>query len=217
MVLRHPETSPNAPSCGSASGPSAGAVPSRGGWRPAHCRSSRAQPGRPTGGPSTRQDARPARTPAPWQPCPAAAWSWRPSCAAGCTRARQCGRKTFSQSWIEGPRMLPSMCASPGQRVQLLPWVQEEQPCKSAMLMERTSFSAGEFCQMSRKRCLRTLPHLEGELHAGEHVAIGRDVAGGVAGAAGQRLVGFVERGPADRWARPAGARPGHRAGWCRA
>src|SRR5579862_5830349 len=33
--------------------------------------------------------------------------------------------KDFSQSWVEGPRMLPSINARPGQRVQLETWVQE--------------------------------------------------------------------------------------------
>ena len=32
----------------------------------------------------------------------------------------------FSQSWIDGPRMLPSRYARPGQRVQLLPCTQDE-------------------------------------------------------------------------------------------
>ena len=55
----------------------------------------------------------------------------------------------FSQSWIEGPRMLPSMYASPGQREQLLPCAQVEQPCRSAIVIDRTSFNCGESCQMS--------------------------------------------------------------------
>ena len=38
--------------------------------------------------------------------------------------------KDFSQSWIEGPRMSPSMKARPGQRVQPEIWPQPEQVCK---------------------------------------------------------------------------------------
>lgn len=36
--------------------------------------------------------------------------------------------KDFSQSCVDGPRMLPSMYASPGQREQLPPCTQDEQP-----------------------------------------------------------------------------------------
>src|SRR5437879_11342408 len=52
--------------------------------------------------------------------------------------------KDFSQSWIDGPRILPSMYASPGQREHETEWTHFEHPCRSAMLMERTSWNCGE-------------------------------------------------------------------------
>jgi hypothetical protein len=55
----------------------------------------------------------------------------------------------FSQSAVEGPRMLPSIKASPGQRVQEATCVHEEQVGKSRAVMERTSFNSDEFFQIS--------------------------------------------------------------------
>ena len=49
----------------------------------------------------------------------------------------------FSQSAVDGPRILPSIQANPGQRVQEATWVQEEQVGRSRAVMERTSFSSG--------------------------------------------------------------------------
>ena len=46
----------------------------------------------------------------------------------------------FSQSWEEGPRMLPSIKASPGQRVQPPTWLHDEQVVRSFSRIERTSF-----------------------------------------------------------------------------
>ncbi len=66
--------------------------------------------------------------------------------------------RDFSQSCVEGPRILPSMYASPGQREQLLPCTQDEQPCSSAMVIARTSCNWGECRQISRKRVFLTLP-----------------------------------------------------------
>jgi hypothetical protein len=64
----------------------------------------------------------------------------------------------FSQSAVEGPRMLPSINASPGQRVQVPPWTQTEQPGKSRMVMDRTSFIWGEWFQMSKNFVFLTFP-----------------------------------------------------------
>ena len=64
----------------------------------------------------------------------------------------------FSQSWIDGPRMLPSMYARPGHRVQLDPCEHCEQPGRSRIVIERTSFISGECRQISRNFCRRTLP-----------------------------------------------------------
>src|SRR5438034_2731351 len=66
--------------------------------------------------------------------------------------------KDFSQSWIDGPRILPSIYASPGQREHEPEWTHCEHPSKSAMLMERTSWNCGESRQMSMNFCWRTLP-----------------------------------------------------------
>ena len=64
----------------------------------------------------------------------------------------------FSQSGVDGPRMLPSMKASPGQRVQLVTCEQEVQVLRSFTRMERTSFICSEWRQMSAKRWRRTFP-----------------------------------------------------------
>jgi hypothetical protein len=55
----------------------------------------------------------------------------------------------FSQSAVDGPRMLPSMYASPGQRVQVPTWLQVEQTGRSLARIERTSFSSEECRQIS--------------------------------------------------------------------
>lgn len=52
--------------------------------------------------------------------------------------------KDFWQSWIEGPRMFPSIFARPGQRVRDEPWTHLEQLGKSRSRIERTSFNCGE-------------------------------------------------------------------------
>src|SRR5205809_1333056 len=52
--------------------------------------------------------------------------------------------RDFSQSWIDGPRILPSIYASPGQREHEPEWTHFEHPCRSAMLIERTSWNCGE-------------------------------------------------------------------------
>src|SRR5215469_8859846 len=64
----------------------------------------------------------------------------------------------FSQSCDDGPRMLPSMNASPGQRVQLPTCEHEEQVVRSLSRIERTSFIRSECRQISRNRCFRTFP-----------------------------------------------------------
>ena len=64
----------------------------------------------------------------------------------------------FSQSAVDGPRMLPSMNASPGQCVQVATCEHDEHVGKSRAVMERTSFSWGEFFQMSMNFCRRKLP-----------------------------------------------------------
>jgi|SRR5579864_8152255 len=66
--------------------------------------------------------------------------------------------KDFSQSCEEGPRMLPSTYASPGQRVQLPACVHWEQLGKSFNRIERTSLSWSDWRQISMKRCRLTLP-----------------------------------------------------------
>ena len=50
----------------------------------------------------------------------------------------------FSQSCEDGPRMFPSMNASPGHRVQLPTWEQEVQVVRSFKRIERTSFIRSE-------------------------------------------------------------------------
>ncbi len=81
--------------------------------------------------------------------------------------------KDFSQSAVEGPSMLPSMKASPGQRVQVLRCVHEEQVGKSRAWMERTWFSSGEFRQMSINFCRRRLPLGSGNCTQGYTSAYG--------------------------------------------
>ena len=66
--------------------------------------------------------------------------------------------KDFSQSEVEGPRMLPSMYANPGQRVQVPACEHDEHTVKSFTLIERTSFICGERYQMSANFCRRKLP-----------------------------------------------------------
>src|SRR5712671_2694245 len=63
-----------------------------------------------------------------------------------------------SQSEVDGPRMLPSMKARPGQREQFETWEQEVQVDRSFTRIARTSFISSEFCQMSMKRRVRTFP-----------------------------------------------------------
>lgn len=75
--------------------------------------------------------------------------------------------KDFSQSEVEGPRMLPSRNASPGQRVHDPPWTHCEQLGISRSLIDRTSFNCAESRQMSMKRCWRTLPHDNGNCTQG--------------------------------------------------
>ena len=64
----------------------------------------------------------------------------------------------FSQSEVDGPRMLPSIYARPGQREHEPAWEQEEHTVRSFTLMERTSCICGDLYQMSANFCLRTLP-----------------------------------------------------------
>ena len=80
--------------------------------------------------------------------------------------------------------MFPSMYARPGQRVHVPTWAQVEQVGRSRARIERTSSNCGECCQMSMNFCCRTLPLGKRELHAREDVAVRRNVAGGVPGAA---------------------------------
>jgi len=94
-------------------------------------------------------------------------------------------KKDFSQSADDGPRMLPSIKARPGQRVQVPRCAHEEQVGKSFPRMERASRSCDEFLQMLRKASLRTLPQGNGNCTR-------RDVAGGVAGAAGIAFTGVI-------------------------
>jgi hypothetical protein len=66
--------------------------------------------------------------------------------------------KDFSQSCDDGPRIFPSMNASPGHRVQLPTCEQEVQVVRSFSRIERTSFMRSECRQISRNRCSRTFP-----------------------------------------------------------
>jgi len=66
------------------------------------------------------------------------------------------GETIGSQSELEGPRMLPSMYASPGQRVHVPAWEQEEHTVRSLTLIERTSFIWGDWNQMSLNFWRRT-------------------------------------------------------------
>ena len=59
----------------------------------------------------------------------------------------------FSQSADDGPRMLPSMYARPGQRVHVAMWPHDEQVCRSRMRMPRTSSSCGEWRQIVANDC----------------------------------------------------------------
>ncbi len=70
--------------------------------------------------------------------------------------------KDFSQSKEDGPRMLPSMNASPGQRVQLPRCAHVEQVGKSRARIERTSLIRFEWRQMSRNFSFLTLPQARG-------------------------------------------------------
>src|SRR5258708_6759430 len=70
--------------------------------------------------------------------------------------------KDFSQSWVDGPRIFPSMNANPGQRVQVEPCAHWEQLDRSRRRIERTSFNWAESRQMSMKRCCRTFPQERG-------------------------------------------------------
>src|SRR5579863_1509653 len=63
-----------------------------------------------------------------------------------------------SQSCDDGPRILPSIKARPGQREQLETCVHEVQVLRSFTRIERTSFISSECRQMSMKRRVRTLP-----------------------------------------------------------
>ncbi len=85
--------------------------------------------------------------------------------------------KDFSQSCDEGPRMLPSMNASPGQRVQVPTWVHEVQVVRSFSRIERTSFIC---IGMAPDVDETLLPHVsrgKRKLDAGKNVAIGRNIA----------------------------------------
>jgi hypothetical protein len=64
----------------------------------------------------------------------------------------------FSQSCDDGPRILPSMKASPGHRVQLPAWEHELHVVRSFSRIERTSFIRSECRQMSRNRCSLIFP-----------------------------------------------------------
>src|SRR6202041_1315081 len=64
----------------------------------------------------------------------------------------------FSQSCIEGPRISPSINASPGHRVHPVICPQPEQVGKSRIRISRTSFIFSECCQISKNRCVRTFP-----------------------------------------------------------
>jgi len=64
----------------------------------------------------------------------------------------------FSQSCDDGPRIFPSMYASPGQRVQPDAWVHELQVGRSFRRIERTSFIWSECLQTSINRRVRTFP-----------------------------------------------------------
>src|SRR5256885_778370 len=64
----------------------------------------------------------------------------------------------FSQSADDGPRILPSMYAKPGQRVHPPTCPQPEQVVRSFNRIERTSFITGESFQIARKRSFRRLP-----------------------------------------------------------
>src|SRR5580704_11784950 len=75
--------------------------------------------------------------------------------------------KDFSQSAVLGPRMLPSIQARPGQRVQLPRCEQELQVVRCLPRMARTSLNCGEFFQMSEKFCSRTLPQVSGNCTQG--------------------------------------------------
>src|SRR5271165_5684606 len=75
--------------------------------------------------------------------------------------------KDFSQSEEEGPRILPSMKARPGQRLQVAPCAHWEQLERSRRRIERTSFNCSELRQMSMKRCCRTLPQDRGNCTQG--------------------------------------------------
>ena len=70
--------------------------------------------------------------------------------------------KDFSQSSEDGPRILPSMKARPGQREHDPTCEQEEHVGKSRARIERTSFSWGELFQMSKKVSFLTLPQGRG-------------------------------------------------------
>src|SRR5271155_431371 len=73
----------------------------------------------------------------------------------------------FSQSAVEGPRIFPSMNASPGQRVQVEPCAHCEQLERSRSRIERTSFNCSESRQMSMNRCCRTFPQDKGNCTQG--------------------------------------------------
>ncbi len=82
--------------------------------------------------------------------------------------------KDFSQSCDDGPRILPSMNASLGHRVQLPTREQEVQVVRSFRRIERTSFIWSEYRQISRNRSLLTFPSRKWKLDAREHIAIRR-------------------------------------------
>src|SRR5258708_12354449 len=75
--------------------------------------------------------------------------------------------KDFSQSAEDGPRMLPSMKASPGQRVQVPRCEQELQVERPLPRMERTSLNCEEFFQMSEKDCCPRSPQGNGNCTQG--------------------------------------------------
>src|SRR5437879_12607367 len=66
--------------------------------------------------------------------------------------------KDFSQSCDDGPRVLPSINASPGHRVQLPTSEHEVQVVSSVSRLERTSLIRSAHRQMSTHRSFLTLP-----------------------------------------------------------